>query len=70
MPDTANERKQVSTENYMCMCTCSCVYMYRCEPEELVLSFPPACQVELVWVKVEERPKQLSHMLYVSGLVE
>ena len=28
----------------------------------------PSCQVELVWVKEEEHPKRLSHMLHVSGV--
>ena len=28
----------------------------------------PSCQIELVWVKKEKYPEQLSHMLHVSGV--
>ena len=29
----------------------------------------PACHVQLVWLKVGEHPKELSHMIHVIGLV-
>ena len=29
----------------------------------------PACQVQLVWSKVEEPPKELSYMFHVTGVI-
>lgn len=29
----------------------------------------PACQVKLVWLKVEEPPKELSYMIHVTGVI-
>ena len=29
----------------------------------------PACQVKLVWSKVEEPPKELSYMIHVTGVI-
>ena len=29
----------------------------------------PACQVQLVWLKVEKLPKELSYMIHVTGVI-
>ena len=29
----------------------------------------PACQVQLVWSKVDEHPKELSYMIHVTGVI-
>ena len=29
----------------------------------------PACHVQLIWTKVEEHPKELSHMIHLIGAV-
>lgn len=29
----------------------------------------PACQVQLVWLKVEELPKELSYMIHITGVI-
>lgn len=29
----------------------------------------PACQVQLVWLKIDELPKELSYMIHVTGVI-